>query len=232
MKRSLNKFYSLALLTSLAVVSSQSLAQMSVAESTTSNGTSLNLVLPVNLPSTTAGNYWTGLLSITPSQTPGGSVSSFAAFCIDPFQYSNSGVSDYSVSSGLGALGSTNATWVSNLYSQNYASSTGNATGAAAFQLALWDLAKDDGALTTGKVQVTASTDSTVLNLANSMISGAKSGPGSSPYSFSVYTSSTAQDYVVASVTPVPEPETYAMMLAGLALIGATARRRSSKIFQ
>jgi hypothetical protein len=48
MKRSLNKFYSLALLASLAVVSTPSLAQMYVAESTTSNGTSLNLVLPDN----------------------------------------------------------------------------------------------------------------------------------------------------------------------------------------
>jgi hypothetical protein len=228
MKRSLNKFYSLALLTSLAVVSTPSLAQMYVAESTTSNGTSLNLVLPVNLPSTTAGNYWTGLLNIRPSQTQGGSGSSFEAFCIDPFQYSNAGVSDYSASSGLGALGSTNATWVSNMYSQNYASSIGNATGSAAFQLALWDLAKDDGNLSSGSVMATASTNTTVLNLANSMIFGAKTGPGTSPYSFSIYTSPTAQDYVVASVTPVPEPESYAMLLAGLGLMGAVVRRRKN----
>ena len=228
MKRSLNKFYSLALLASLAVVSTPSLAQMYVAESTTSNGTSLNLVLPVNLPSTTAGNYWTGLLNITPSQTKGGAGSSFAAFCIDPFQYSNAGVSDYSVSSGLGSLGSTQATWVSNLYSQNYASSIGNATGAAAFQLALWDLAKDDGVLTTGKVKVSASTDSSVVKLADSMITGAKTGPGTSPYSLGIYNSPTAQDYLVASVTPVPEPESYAMLLAGLGLMGAVVHRRKN----
>ena len=29
--------------------------------------------------------------------------------------------------------------------------------------------------------------------------------------------------------TPVPEPETYAMLLAGLGLIGAVARRRQAK---
>jgi len=228
MKRSLNKFYSLALLTSIGAASTSSFAQTYVAESTTASGMGLNLVLPVNSPSTDAGNYWTGMLNITPSQTQGGAGSTFAAFCIDPSQYSNDGVANYSVSSGLGALGSTNAAWVSNLYSQNYASSIGNSTSAAAFQLALWDLAKDDGNLTTGSVQATASTNSAVLNLANSMISGAKSGPGSSPYSFTVYTSPTAQDYVVASVTPVPEPETYAMLLAGLGLIGGIARRRKS----
>jgi len=33
----------------------------------------------------------------------------------------------------------------------------------------------------------------------------------------------------ITSVTPVPEPETYAMMLAGLGLIGAIARRRKQK---
>jgi hypothetical protein len=31
------------------------------------------------------------------------------------------------------------------------------------------------------------------------------------------------------SVTPVPEPESYAMLLAGLGLMGAIARRRSNK---
>jgi len=34
---------------------------------------------------------------------------------------------------------------------------------------------------------------------------------------------------IVATVTAVPEPETYAMMLAGLGLMGAIARRRKSK---
>jgi hypothetical protein len=56
---------------------------------------------------------------------------------------------------------------------------------------------------------------------------------GSSQYSFNLYTNGSKQDYLVAtlgSVTPVPEPETYAMLLAGLGLIGFTAsRRRVSK---
>lgn len=227
MKRSLNHLVSLALLTSLGIISTQASAQLYVAEATTSNGTGLNLVLPVNLPSTDAGNYWAGLLNITASQTQGGPGSSFAAFCIDPSQWSNGGVSNYSSSSGLSSLGATNATWVSNLYSKNYASSIGNANGAAAFQLALWDLAKDDGKLSDGKVRITGSTNSTVVGLANDMIAGAKSGAGPAQYSFSLYTSTTAQDYVVASaVAAVPEPETYAMMLSGMCLLGFTARRR------
>lgn len=36
--------------------------------------------------------------------------------------------------------------------------------------------------------------------------------------------------YVVEYAAPVPEPETYAMMLAGLGLLGLTARRRRQKL--
>jgi len=36
-------------------------------------------------------------------------------------------------------------------------------------------------------------------------------------------------DYSLVSITAVPEPESYAMMLAGLGLMGAIARRRKSK---
>jgi len=232
MKRSLNHLVSLALLISLGMISTQASAQLYVRE-TPSIGTNVDLVLPVNLPSTSANGYWSGLLNITPSQTQGGPGTSFAAFCFDPFQYANGGVSNYLVSSGLGSLDQTKATWVNNLYSQNYASSIGSANGAAAFQLALWDLAKDDGNLTSGNVKITGSSSSDVVDRANSMITGAKSGTGAAQYSFSLYTSTSAQDYVVAtSVTAVPEPQTYAMLLSGMCLLGVTARRRLHKAKQ
>ena len=231
MKRSLNHLVSLAFLISLGMISTQASAQLYVAENTTANGTGLNLTLPVN--SSGAGDYWAGLLNITARPAEGGTSSSFAAFCIDPSQWSNVGLPDYSSSSDLSSLSAVNATWVSNLYSKNYASSIGNATDAAAFQLALWDLAKDDGNLTSGSVMKTGSTNSTVLDRANDLIAGAKSGAGSAQYSFSLYTSSTAQDYVVAHpVTAVPEPETYAMLLSGICLLGFTARRRLQKVKQ
>lgn len=33
----------------------------------------------------------------------------------------------------------------------------------------------------------------------------------------------------ISAVAPVPEPETYAMMIAGLGMLGAVARRRKQK---
>ncbi|WP_229213455.1 MULTISPECIES: PEPxxWA-CTERM sorting domain-containing protein [unclassified Duganella] len=40
------------------------------------------------------------------------------------------------------------------------------------------------------------------------------------------------QEALQAPPLPVPEPQTYAMLLAGLGLVGATARRRSSRILK
>lgn len=225
MKHNLNKLFALTLLASLTLASTQSLADTAyVAEQNFNTGQSLNLVLPV---SSSAQDYLAGSLNISVGSSASNGTS-FLAFCIDPFQYSSHSALSYSVYSNLSSLGS-NAGLVSNLYSQSYASTNGNNVNSAAFQLALWDLAKDDGVLTSGAVHTTSSTDSTVLATAASMINNAKnSGPGSTQYSFSLYTNGNKQDYLVASVSAVPEPATYAMLLAGLGLMGFTARRRQT----
>lgn len=241
MTAKLNRFFALSALISLAVVSTASLADdhssgsnsgstLYVSEAGTGAGESLKLVLPIQEGS---ANYFTGSLNIlTGSTLHNGSISngtSFLAYCIDPFQWTSSTPVLYSVSS-LDTLGNSKAAEVSRLYSQSYAGTSGSSLNSAAFQLALWELAKDDGKLASGQVHTTSGTDSKVVALASSMISNAKTGvAGPNQYAFNLYTSGKNQDYLVASmtsVTPVPEPETYAMMLAGLGLIGFTANRR------
>ena len=237
MTTKLNRFFALTAMVSLSVISTASLADgknsgqpVYISENSTVSGQTLNLQLPVQAG---AGDYFAGSLNITTgASVSGGSISSgtsFLAYCIDPFQWSSSTPVSYSTSS-LSALGSSQASDVSKLYSQSFASTSGSNVNSAAFQLALWELAKDDGKLSSGQVQSTGTTDKNVVALASSMISNAKNGvAGPTQYSFNLYTSSTNQDYLVASmtsVTPVPEPETYAMLLAGLGLIGFTASRR------
>ncbi len=233
MKRSLNSLFALALLASLALASTQSLADDShgsgntvyVAENSTGSGQTANLVLPIQ---SGAHDYLLSSLNLTIGTTSSNGTS-FQAFCIDPFQYSSHSALQYTAYSNLDTLGSTKAGYIANLYSQSYASTSGNDLNSAAFQLALWELAKDDGVLTTGAVQTTSHTSSALVNAANSMIYNAEhSGSGSTQYSFSLYTNGSQQDYLVASVSAVPEPATYAMLLAGLGLMGFTARRRQT----
>ncbi len=243
MKRKLNRLFALSLMVSLAVLSTESMADgqssssgstLYISETGNGAGQTLNLVLPVQ---SGANDYFSGSLNITTgTSVSGGSISngtSFLAYCIDPFQWSSSSPLAYSTST-LSTLGAARANDVSNLYSQAYATTSGDGGKSAAFQLALWELAKDDGVLTSGGVHTTSSTNSSVVADANSMIYNAQhASSGATQYAFNLYTNGNKQDYLVAtmsSVTPVPEPETYAMLLAGLGLIGFTAsRRRVSK---
>jgi hypothetical protein len=88
-------------------------------------------------------------------------------------------------------------------------------------------------------VQLFDSGDNLIVNLDNNPGSSAdyKVGSGVFPvandYYFAVSgnaTGSLGGQYVFAvSTLPVPEPETYAMLLAGLGIIGAVARRRNVK---
>lgn len=228
MTRNLNQLFALTLLASLSTISTQALAQDSskfVNYVSTNTGQAVNMVLPVN---GSAANYFTGSLNINVGTTSSNGTS-FLAYCIDPFQAASVTPTTYTLTS-LGSLGSSEAADVTKLYSQSYASTSGNTVNSAAFQLALWELANDDGVLTSGTVHTTASSDANVVAAANNMISNARTGAvGPNNYSFNLYTNSNKQDFLVASVSsvsPVPEPNTYALMIAGLGLIGFTASRR------
>lgn len=67
--------------------------------------------------------------------------------------------------------------------------------------------------------------DGRVVNFwSNGDFSGTGSGPVD--YGVAVATSDTALDYVAGGVAPVPEPSTYALMVAGFGVLGWMARRR------
>jgi hypothetical protein len=234
MKNTLRSAFALTLLASLTLASTQSMADTStvyIQDGSFGNGMTLNLVLPIQ---TGAQNY----IDVAQNITVGSTLSrvgaqSFLAYCIDPSQWSpGSATAAYSVANFATTFGNTRDADVSKLYSQSYAGTSGSNVNTAAFQIALWELANDDGNLATGGVRTTGSTDASVVAAAGSMLDNVKTkAAGSTQYNFSLYTSPTQQDYLVATaaVTAVPEPETYAMLLAGLGLIGAVRRRRAAK---
>lgn len=151
---------------------------------------------------------------------------SFLAYCIEPeasnarkgtFQLYTASAMD--TSSGTGKL-------LEGLYSSHFAGLS-SYDQKAAFQVAVWEIVRENsGTLnaTSGKFFVANTTSASVVSLANSFLADAQAYAGPSQFKLTQYTNGKYQDLVVAQA--VPEPQTYAMFLAGLGAVGLMARRR------
>ena len=184
-------------------------------------GMSVNLTLPAG-----TGNYFSGFQNI--EVVNGSNTSSFAALCVDPFQYSSNVGTTYTTPVFGAFFGGTKAAEITQLYNYAYFNIQGDDQKAAAFQLALWEIANDNQDLTSGLVSITTGTNGTNVSVvadAQILLSNFYMAATTPTYNFAVYSSTGKQDFLVA--TPVPEPGTYAMFLAGLGLMGAIARRRT-----
>jgi PEP-CTERM motif len=150
---------------------------------------------------------------------------SFETYCVDLYQHIAFGetYTDYGTPGTSHTFANANAyTDLSRLYAR--AGVVNNSVTEAAFQIAVWEIAYETtGAYNLGLGSATfggGSADSSgALTLASTWLStlGA-AGPG-----ISVIESSGHQDMIYA---PVPEPETYALLLGGLGAMGFVARRR------
>ena len=160
--------------------------------------------------------------------TAGGS---FQAWCVDIFSWMASSTS-YTLTPGNTFFTPTKATALERLASNNLASVTNNATNSAAFQLAVWEIVNEtSGTYNVDKYNASKgsfyATSSSTLSIttANNWLSSL--GSATPTLTLSVWKETPGyptQDLAVFA--PVPEPETYAMMLAGLGLMGFVARRR------
>ncbi|MBI3229215.1 MAG: PEP-CTERM sorting domain-containing protein [Burkholderiales bacterium] len=151
----------------------------------------------------------------------------FYAFCIEPTLAYSGASNHYSA----GAFQASDS--VKRLYEGYYTTVLGSnlnnpAPKAKAFQLALWELNNDNGNLLSGNLRFNNLSNAVVAD-ANAMLTLAK---GNSVihniYNYTALTSSGAgiNSQKMLTVTPVPEPETYGMMLAGLGVLAFLARRK------
>ena len=179
---------------------------------------SLSLPLGVN-------NYLVGSLRFE-TRNPN---ESFIGYCADPFQWASGSYHEYAVTAlADAAVNAVRYASVSRLFGHAYAATLTNATKAAGFQLALWEVFNDDGFLNSGSVKTTANSNASIVTEAQNLLNALSSWTDvGTAYDLQFYTNGNYQDYIVVAGV-IPEPGQYALLLAGLGLLGYWNRRRNA----
>jgi hypothetical protein len=173
-------------------------------------------------PSPTSGSASAGGFATTLNGGP-----SFETYCVDLYQhinFSDPAYPEYTAPGTTHVFANSNAyTDLGRLYAT--AGVVNNSVTEAAFQIAVWEIAYETSgsySLSGGNATFSggSAASSGALTLASSWLS---SLTGGAHPSIAVIESSEHQDVIYA---PVPEPETYALFLGGLAAVGFVARRR------
>lgn len=152
---------------------------------------------------------------------------SFETYCVDLYQHIGFGqtYTDYTLPNTTHTFANSNAyVDLGRLYAT--AGPINDAVHEAAFQIAVWEIAYETSNLYnlgsgSAKFSGGSADTSGALTLASAWLSSLTNGAHPS---IAVLDSRDHQDMIYA---PVPEPETYSLLLGGLAAIGFVARRRT-----
>lgn len=206
-----------------------------------------------------SGSMWTpGVQAVVVYELSGTSFAdNLLAFCVEPTidqlvgtsytQHNNVNLASLFADNGL----DDRASRIQALYDLNYASlSSGtdaqNSVNRIGFQLALWDLVADDGNLYTGSQAFTSGALALAFDLKDdsaslvdlvavqAMLDGTIGSEAPHQYQFTLFTgradgSDIDNSQALLSVSAVPEADTWAMLVAGLGLLGFVGRRKSAK---
>jgi hypothetical protein len=171
--------------------------------------------------------------------TDSGRKNSFQSWCVDIFHSFSFAISTVDVlKSAASVFGTTKANDLGRLYGvagSTIASPSTSATNSSAFQMAVWEIVNETTGnlynIGTGAFKVSGTGSSVAQGWLNTL--NTSSGP--SGYTVNIWSVTNqapsgwgAQD--VAVFAPIPEPEMYLMMMAGLGLMGFVARRRQQAL--
>lgn len=159
------------------------------------------------------------------------------AFCIEPVIDMIVSKTDYAASAFTGFA---NNTQVQRLYSLYYPAATVDSLAgkqtALSFQLALWEIYKDDGSFASGKFKVNAMMNpnldvKAIIAGATSMMTAARNESTAidKQFVFTRYASAGSQSVVTATAASVPEPGSIAALGLGAMMMGLV-RRRASRV--
>lgn len=210
----------------VAVAAALAFSSVSHAALTVSEMSHDDAVEYINFDSTFFGHDWD--VTITPWKLASGNFSTLA-FCIDPLTPAD-------FHAGYTGTVAAQSSAIVGLYETSYSKVLNhgvyNASNAAAFQLALWEVL-DNKDFSTGAQILPASGgilpgNDQLAGVAYGMLSDALSyaGPGGS-YVYTEYSAAGSQSLL--GVSAVPEADTWAMMVLGLGLVGLVGRRKSDK---
>lgn len=173
------------------------------------------------------GGFHTVNLTTDPGMT-----NSFQSWCVDIFRYFSFPATVSAVmSSAATVFGVTKAVDIGRLYTNERSLIEGvgsTAIDQSAFQLAVWEIVNEGASnpynLSLGNFSATA--DSTGYGTAQSWLTQLNTAPSASAFDVNIWTNTSNMQDVAVFQPAVPEPQTYAMMLAGLGLLGFVSRRR------
>ena len=204
----------------------------------------------VSLTLTNGVNYHTGTTGVSFSEAGGAGGfqtynatrnETFQSWCVDIFHNFNFGNPGSTINNKVSAASlftQSKADDLGRLYTRHHSVIDGHnstANNSAAFQLAVWEIVNETGntySLSAGAFKASGTGSGT----AGTWLMDLNTNHDASEYNASVWVVQNntfaangkptwgAQDVLVFA--PVPEPETYAMMLAGLGLLGFSARRK------
>ena len=201
------------------------------AEDVLITGFTFNPAVKLDVSSTSPVVSYSGLPSGQFTGTLNGA--SFTTYCTDLLQAFSFGTlyTDYSVVDGVAAWGATRSADLDRAFSAFAANGApASAATSAVAQAVIWEILYEDSGtydLNGGTFKATSANLTTQGYFDDSVAMFAEiAGTAITVHADQLLSRST-QDFVV--LTPVPEPSTYALMLAGLAGIGFVARRRTPR---